>query len=650
MLRAFRKVRNSWIVVGLLGLIMLAFVITGVGSGGKGGMGQLGMGPEHVAIVGGESLTTTETSDRLNRAFNAARQERPELDMPTFIRTGVLDELLSQLISSKVILAFGAQQGLSASKRLVDGEIASIPAFRNAVGKFDRQTFEGALANAKVTEKQLRDDFRLAIIQKQMLIPVAINPKMPVAFAREYATLLVEARTGSIGLVPVRAMGPGTPPTDAEVAAYFKKNVARYTIPERRVIRYAAFGLDNVTAASVPTDADIQAYYKANAAIYAPREKRTLSQVILHDQKAVQAFTAKIAGGKSFAQAATEAGFGAADTALGEKTKAEVAALSSQDVANAAFAAAKGGVTTPVKSPFGWHILKVDGVTLIPGRPLEAVRGAIAQGLGQQKAAAALADLSTRIEDAISNGSSFDEAVKANGLQVQETPPVMQNGLNPDAPGVQPTADVKALLKSAFDLAPDDDPVVETITQGTRYAIVAPGRIVPAAPPPLAQIAAKVRADLVWSRAEARAKALAQQLLARINAGTPMREAFAKAGVALPPVQSTTARRMDIAQGGDRVPPPLRAIFSLGRDKSKILPAPGNSGWFIVHLDQIIKGDVDKVPGLVDATRSQFGQVVGEEYADQFAKAAESEIKVTRHDAVIARLKKELENRGSEAN
>jgi peptidyl-prolyl cis-trans isomerase D len=645
MLRAFRRVRNSWIVVGLLGFIMLAFVITGVGTGGKGGMGQMGMGPEHVAIIGGESLTTVEAKERLNRVLDAARQEQPGLDMATFIRTGAFDELLKELITSKVILAFGTAQGFSASKRQIDGEIASIPAFRNAAGKFDRQTFDMALANAKTTEQQLRDDFRLQIIQKQVIVPVAINPKIPEAFARQYAALLVEARTGSIGLVPTRALGAGTPPTDAEVAAYFKKNVARYTIPERRVIRYAAFGLADVAAAATPTEGEIQAFYKANSASYAPRETRTLSQVILPDQKTAQAFAAKVAGGKSFSQAASENGFAAGDIALGSLTRQQMAGLATQAVADAAFAASKGSITAPIKSALGWHILKVDEITVIPGRPLEAVRGTIVQGLSQQKAAAALSDLSSKIEDAIGNGSSFDEAAKANGLKIVETPAVTSTGTNPDVPGFQLPDETKPLLKAAFELAPDDDPVVETIQPNNRYAIVSTGHIVPAAPPPLAKIADRVRADFTWSRAEIRAKALAEKLVAQIDKGTSIRDAFAKAGVTLPPVQTTTARRMDIAQAGDRVPPPLKAIFSLSRGKSKIIPAPNAQGWFIVHLDQIIAGDIDKTPGLVDATRSQFTQIVGDEYAEQFAHAAEGVVNVRRHESVIARLKKDLGSR-----
>ena len=55
---------------------------------------------------------------------------------------------------------------------------------------------------------------------------------MPQGLAFQYASLLLESRTGSVGLVPSVAMGNGNPPSDQEVADFYRKNVGRYTIPD----------------------------------------------------------------------------------------------------------------------------------------------------------------------------------------------------------------------------------------------------------------------------------------------------------------------------------------------------------------------------------------------------------------------------------
>jgi peptidyl-prolyl cis-trans isomerase D len=82
---------------------------------------------------------------------------------------------------------------------------------------------------------------------------------------------------------------------------------------------------------------------------------------------------------------------------------------------------------------------------------------------------------------------------------------------------------VAPLLKAAFDMAADEDPVVETIAPNQRFAVLAIGRALPAAPPPLAQIAPIVKADLVRKRASDRAKASRRRWSPRSMPASPPR-------------------------------------------------------------------------------------------------------------------------------
>jgi peptidyl-prolyl cis-trans isomerase D len=104
------------------------------------------------------------------------------------------------------MLVFGREQGIGASKRLVDGEIASIPAFQNLAGQFDQTAFQAALRNERITEQQLRDDLASTLIQRQIMVPVAGSPHVPGTMAQRYASLLLEQRQGSVGLVSSEAV------------------------------------------------------------------------------------------------------------------------------------------------------------------------------------------------------------------------------------------------------------------------------------------------------------------------------------------------------------------------------------------------------------------------------------------------------------
>ncbi|MBV8688217.1 MAG: SurA N-terminal domain-containing protein [Alphaproteobacteria bacterium] len=646
MLSLFRRGAMAKVMLGVLFLSLVAIVITGFGTGGTGGLGELGgLGGSTVAKVGGEKITTTRLTDETQRQLARLRQQNPTLDMGSFLGRGALEEIADQLIGITANVVFGEKQGLAASRQMIDREIAGIPAFQNFAGKFDPVAMQRALQQERITEDQLREEIRTRAIERQLVLPATGSPYMPQAFANQYAALLLERRTGMVGAVPSAAMGVGTEPGEAELAAYYRNAVQRYTIPERRVIRYAAFGPEKVAAQSQATEAEIAAAYRQNAAAYAARESRTLSQVVMGDAAAARAFAAKVAAGTPFAQAAAQAGYAAADIAVGDKTKDDYARMSAPAVANAVFGAAKGATVGPLRSDLGWHVVRVDNVKTIPGRTLESARGELGQRIAAQKSQNLLADLANRIDNEINDGASFEDVVKKNGLTVVETPPVTAAGAAPDMPGWTAPQELAPLLEGAFAMDAGDDPSVETIAPNQRFALVALGRIVPAAPPPLARIRDRVKADLIATRATERARAVAQAIVSKINSGVSPAQAFAEAGAGLKPPQTITAVRRDIARQNQGVPPPLAMLFSLPRGKARLLRA-GTQGWFVVYLGNIEPGDAAKEPGLVQAVRGQFAEILSDEYGRQFTNSLRAAVKVKRNEEALRKLKAELLGRG----
>jgi peptidyl-prolyl cis-trans isomerase D len=455
--------------------------------------------------------------------------------------------------------------------------------------------------------------------------------------AVQYASLLLEQRSGSVGLVPAAAMGVGREPTDAEVTAFYRQNQNRYVIPERRVLRYALIGPEQVAGAARATEQEIAAAYQAAQDRYGAKEARAFSQVIFPAEAAARAFAARVAGGTGFAQAA-----GGNLISVEKQAKAQFANLTSPAIADAAFAAAQGAVVGPLRSALGWHVVRVESVERTAATPLASVRAELETQIVQRKRGEALANLVTRVEDALGEGGSFEEVARANGLAIRETPPVTATGAQPGVAGWAPPPELAPLLKPAFDMTEDEDPVVETIAPNQLYGVLAVGRIVPAASPPLAQIAAAVKADLVRQRAADRAKAVATAIAAKINAGVAPAQAFAQSDVKLPAPQRVQARRVDIAQANQQVPPALRMLFSLPKGKARLVPAPGGQGWFVVHLENMVTGDARSAPQLVEATRSQFQRFISEEYAEQFGRAVQKQYEIARNEDAIRRTRQAI--------
>lgn len=636
MLAFFRRALSSWLAVGLLALIMLAFVATGVGAPG----GSLTGGPsaDAVATVGGKPISVNVISERAQTALRQAREQQPALTMPQFLASiGGLNPLVEQSIGATVLSAWAERHGLTASERLIGSEIATFPAFRGATGKFDENAMNALLNQRRMNFNTFHDDVRDELIRRQLLNPIMAGTRAPDGLLRIYAQSLIDKREGVIGLVAASPAGIAAP-TDQQVADYYRGHIARYSLPERHALRYALIGPESV-ALPAPTDAEIAAQYKADAAKYAASETRTIQRVVLPNEAAARAFAAALAKGTGFAQAAAGQGLAAADINAGTVTKDAFAASDGAEIAAAAFALPSGGTTAPVKSPLGWSIARVEAIKAVPARSLEQVRPEIAAALTKKKADDALSKLVQQLEDAVADGANFNEVVAKHKLQVVTTPPLLPNGTAPGDPNFRPDPTIAALLKATADSSADDAPTVETIDQNGHFALVGVASVVAAAPVPLAQIKPRVAEELVFERAVARAKTQAQSLLAKIKSGQAPAAAFQAAGMKAP--QPLSLSQIELSRAGADVPAPIRALFRLAPGKADLVQGP-NGSWFVVKLDRIAPGDAKMLPMVIGATRSELQRGLGDEYAQQFANAARVEVKVKRNPAALGKLEQDL--------
>lgn len=644
MLAFFRRMFRSRVVLIVLGLVALAIVVTGVGTPSGLGLGGLsgggGDGGDVVARVGDIKIRAIDVSRRAQAAVDAARQQQPNATMADLVAQGGIEGIVDQLVGGRALELWARRQGFVASGRLVDGEIASIPAFFGPAGKFDDATFRRALVQAHITEPQLREDIAGDAVRKMLVSPIVVGTRAPAGIVTPYASLLLERRQGFVALVPGEAMPAGAPPTDAETASWYARHLAAYTLPERRVLRYALVTPDQAQAPA-PTDAEIADYYRRHAADYAAKELRTIAQLTLPGEAAARAASARITGGASFAAVAQAAGFSPQDTTLGALDRAALAARSGAAVADAAFGLGQGGVSPPVRSTLGWAIVRVDAIRTTPLRTIADERATIAAMLAKQKRDTAYGDLVTALEGQLDKGATFDEVVKARTLTPAQTPPVTAAGAAPGIAGWAPPPFLAGVLKPAFDAAPDDAPSLEQLGQAGALLLKV-GQVLPSAALPLAQVKADVARDIVADRRLAAARRAADAIAARIGKGDSLAAALGASGLKLPPPQPIGARQADIARGDAPVPPALAMLFQMRRGTARIAPVPGGRGWFIVALDTIVPGDATQQPALVQLTQREFARLLGDEYSQQFARAVEQELGTSRDAAAIGRLKEAL--------
>ena len=641
MLSSFRRFIHSKFgavfALLFLGVIAAAFILGDITSGN---FGSSAGGGATVAKAGGSRLTLTAFQERVQRVFENARRANPELQITEFLGQGAAREIYDQLVAAMTLKEYAQDQGVHISKRLVDAQIAQIPAFQDAAGNFSQDNFRQLLQRERITEQALRDDISREILERQMLAPAGLGAKLSDSLVLPYASLLLEARQGTIAAIPAMAFNDIKDPTEAQLNDFYKSNAARFTIPEQRRIRYAVIDGQRFAQAAQPTEQEIAAAYNQDKASYAAKDSRSFEQLILPTEAGAKAIAAQVKAGKSLAAAAQGAGL--AVSTLSDQSRQALASASSTAVADAGFSAKQGDLVGPIRAPLGWLLLRVTGVKTVPARPLTAVKQEIATTLRDQKEKRLLTEFTGKIEDEIADGGSFDEVVKDNGLKLETTPFLLATGKQVEDQAYQAAADVQPLLAPVFQMSQDDDAQLIPISPDKRYALAAPAEIRAAAPPPLAKVKDLVVLQYKLAQGNEKAKALAEQIRAKVAKGMKLADAVSSAGVRLPAPQVVGGRRADMLRDGQRPPAEVMILFSMATNSVKTMPIGQDRGYFVVQLNGIKRGDAGDQPELVNQVRSQLGDVVGQEYAQQFVRAVEKELKVERSATAVADVQRAL--------
>lgn len=641
MLHFFRKFLSSKFGA-LFAIVFLGIIAFGFAAGDIAGLNMTGIGGggDRVAKVGNQAVKATELSQAATNALENMKRQNPRASMKDLLASGGLEKVFDAMVNRLAVSVFGENHGIVASDRLIDSEITKIPAFRGLDGKFSEATYRQMLAQRGISDALVRADLAQGLVARQILEPAGYGSTVPRELALHYAALLREKRSGAIALLPSQLFAPKTPPSDAELAAFYASHRNQFVRPERRTIRYATFGDEALKNLAPPSDAEIAAFYNSNKSQYASTETRRLTQLIVPTEAAARAVAAEVAKGKSLEAAATEKGLSA--TKLPPTDKAGLSSSASPAVAGAAFAALQSTIAAPARSAIGWHLIHVDGIDKRPERTLDQVRGEIVVQITAAKRRSTLGDLTARLEDEFDKGGNLADAAKELGVTIAQTPAITANGKgyeHPDAP-LPPV--IAKIASAAFAMEKENEPQVAEFEPNKTFVIFDVGDIAVSAPAPLAEIKQDVQTFYLLDKGAAAAKAAADRLLAETRKGVPLAQAVAALKLPIPPVQPVDMNREQLAAGGQRPAPPLLLLFSMAKGTTKILPAPGNRGWFVVSLKDIVTPPAVADDPLIPDAQRELGQLAGNEYADSLRRAIRAEVKVERNDKAIKALHNQL--------
>ena len=500
MLDLMRKHAGTWLIKALLGAIVVVFVFWGVGSWTSQREGI-------VATVNGESISLEDYRNAYNRMMEQARQSLGSNLSEEMLKALQLPKrTMEQLIDRTLLRQAAVNLKLQVSDDELAQSIRSMPAFQSG-GSFDRRRYQQILSLNRTTPEVFELNQRDSLLAEKLVRLVTDTVKVAeieVQSWYEWNQAAVRFDFVTVDAERYKNIAAGAD----EVAAYFDRMKENYKTPPEIQVRYVRFAPDAYEGRIQVTPEEIRDYYEANADRFVIPPTVEAGHILIRvpadaAPAAVEAARERIQGilkqareGRDFAELARQ-------HSEDEGTKDQGGALGAfpkeamvPPFGEVAFATPPGQISEPVRTRFGWHLIRVTKADEGRTRSLEEAQDEIRNQLKAERSRTLAYDEAEAVYDAASVANDLIGAAGARGQEVRTTGFFSRNE------PIKEIAQGAEVARAAFELAPGS--VSEILEIGHEYWLLQVADSRPARIPELAAGAGPKGRPSVFGRREKR--------------------------------------------------------------------------------------------------------------------------------------------------
>ncbi len=398
MLQAIRDKVTGWIAYGIILLISIPFALWGVNSYLGGGE----VAP--AATVNGEEISL-QTFDR---AYSNYRQRLAQLfggSIPESIgsESALRAEVLNQLVEETALRQYIENQNYRIGDAALGRIISDMDEFKRD-GKFDPEIYEAQLRSIGLSPLAFEQQLRLRGSMEQLQNGIRATAFVTPLDRKNFSSM--KNQTRKIRSLSYRVDAQSLEIGDNEVEQYFLANTGRYNTPERLRIDYIELSLESIKQNIEISEEDLEVRYQENLATYSSPEFREASHILITTSDEVEdaaalakikAIRDRIVAGESFVELARELSedpVSAADGgSLGEVGRGDMVPT----FESALYSLQSDELSEPVKTAFGWHLIKVGSISGGEVRSYDSVKSALSDEIKSELAEVQIYELLERL-------------------------------------------------------------------------------------------------------------------------------------------------------------------------------------------------------------------------------------------------------------
>jgi peptidyl-prolyl cis-trans isomerase D len=506
-----RKTLYKWLMIIFLGIVSLGMVLT-LAPLPSSDSGQ--MQPNVLATIYGSQITIQDVQRVLQPELASAGNDPQTV-------THLAQSALNEMILRAAILDQASKMGLEASNAELVGALHSIP-FLYQNGQFvGMQQYQEMVEEEGMTvpqfEAQLRQTIVIQKLREAVTDAVEVTPE---EVHDAYVQQNEKARIGYVLFEPANFVN-AVQVTPKALADYFLLNEAKYKLPEQRQVKYVLIPTDAVRSQVKVTDAEVQQYYQQHQADFSVPDKVKVAQILFKTtgESAQQSAQTLATAQKVLAQIKAGADFGAiakkdsqdpGSAARGGEIGWIERGQTVKAFEDAAFSMKPGEISNLIKTPYGYHIIKVEDRQYAHVQSLEEAKASIQDKLEKQGLASAQQAMANSVEQSLkTNPQGFDAIAKNNGFEIGQTPLFSYDEPVPDLGSNQ------AFENLAFQLPAGT--IGQPIEVPKGIAIIQVTKIVPEHLPTLNEVSQKVETDYRAEQSKTLTGQKARQFAAQVK-------------------------------------------------------------------------------------------------------------------------------------
>lgn len=623
---------SKWLAWAALAPIAATFMIWG----GSNSLDFSNAGREDAAVVDGEKIPATDaveawsdTQQRWSQQFGT--------EVPAEQRARIQENILDNLVMRKVMQRRMDEENFRVSEQRILSEIEKIPAFRNEDGKYDAALARQVLAANGITERELFNQTRNSLVLNQLEAGLGSSYFLMPDETRRLFDLENEEREIEFVKFDAAQLAGSEAIDDASVQKYYADNGDRFMTTESVSLEYAELRVEQVATQVAPTEADLRKLYDENREAYVLEERRRASHILITVEgdddaaarKQAESVLAEARSGKDFAELARKYSKDSSTAVSG----GELGFVQHKDFpgpfGDTLFGMKVGDIAGPVKSQFGYHLIKLEEVQAGEAKPFDQVRAELDTQYRQDKAAEIFSERQDQIAALLEKGETdLDKIAQSLGLTRGSIAQFLRGG------GAEPLGSNTELQDVVFDDA--------TLSQGKIGGPVALGedRLVlvkvtghrKAEVKPLAEVREQIVQLLRHDRGIEAAKAAAAALVPKLEGGEKLATLAPTLKVAVEPARF-------VGRGDPSIPAALgTAVFETPRPAGKpvVKSATLDDGSTVVFvLTRTRVSDTSGNPQLVQQQNARLAQRSGSGDVAAYFNEAKRKAKIVKNPKVF---------------